>query len=192
MQRMCPLPLARAVLDSRFDPRRAVITGCDDATREARIEVERELVRSRRPVTVFRILARAHSEPICVVQWLLGWSWGVLMVVGSRRERIVVELPRGASFRHRRELGAFVRYCVRRIEKDLGPRDRWTVRITELSASGVTCTVAVHQHRGVLETTGRGPDGELAIWDGMCRLEQVLRERRSSIKSSTERAGQDA
>ena len=83
------------------------------------------------------------------------------------------------SIKHERELGAFARYCVLRIEKDLGERQRWSVEI-DLRAPGYAARVEV-QHLGlVLETRGHGHDGPLAIWDAMCRIEQELRDRRGA------------
>ena len=105
----------------------------------------------------------------------------------SRRERIVLDLHRGASPRQKRELGAFVRYCVERIERDLGPRERWAVRITRSSALGYTSSVAVHHLGFVLESSGTGSDGVLATWDAMGRVEQLLRDRRGSVHPHVDR-----
>lgn len=99
----------------------------------------------------------------------------------ARRERIVLDLDRGANPRQKRELGAFVRYCVERIERDLGPRERWAVRIAMSAALGYTSSVTVDHLGIVLESTGTGSDGVLATWDAMGRVEQLLRERRGSI-----------
>jgi hypothetical protein len=105
----------------------------------------------------------------------------------SRRERIVLDLHRGASPRQKRELGAFVRYCVERIERDLGPRERWAIRITMSSALGYSSSVAVHHLGFDLESTGTGSDGVLATWDAMGRVEQLLRDRRGAVHSYADR-----
>lgn len=98
----------------------------------------------------------------------------------SRQRRVDVRVPRNASAKQERELGAFARYCVQRIEKDLGERQHWRVDIG-LGGRGYTALVEV-QHLGlVIESRGYGHDGPLAIWDAMCRMEQELRDRRGAI-----------
>ena len=84
------------------------------------------------------------------------------------------------SIKHERELGAFARYCVQRIEKELGQRQQWSVEI-DLRAPGYAARVEVHHLGLVLETRGQGHDGPLAIWDAMCRIEQELRDRRGAV-----------
>lgn len=106
---------------------------------------------------------------------------GDLMVAGSKHERLEIELHRGASPRQKRELGAFVRYCVERIERDLGVQERWAVRITMSSATGYTSSVEVRGPGLSLESSGSGTDGVLATWDAIGRVEQLLRERRGPV-----------
>ena len=89
-------------------------------------------------------------------------------------------MPRASSPKHERELGAFVRYCVLRIEKDLGERQHWTIEI-ELGGRGYSAHVEVSHLNSILETRGYGNDGPLAIWDAMCRIEQELRDRRGAV-----------
>jgi hypothetical protein len=101
-------------------------------------------------------------------------------MVAARRDRIEVHLPNSVGTKLHRELGGFVRYCVRRIETELGERDRWNVRI-EIARPGFKAQVVLEHFGLVLETTGSGHDPTLAVWDAMCRLEQMLRERRGSI-----------
>jgi len=98
----------------------------------------------------------------------------------SKHARIDVRLPTNASPKQIRELGAFARYCVQRIEKDLGERQHWLVEIN-LGSRGYSAVVEV-QHLGlVIETRGQGQDGPLAIWDAMCRIEQELLDRRGAV-----------
>jgi hypothetical protein len=105
------------------------------------------------------------------------------MAMTSKHKRVEVRLPLTASARQERELGAFVRYCIQRIEKDLGERQVWTVDI-ELGGRGYSALVEV-QHLGlVLQTRGHGQDGPLAIWDAMCRIEQEIRDRRGAVFAS--------
>jgi len=92
------------------------------------------------------------------------------------RQRIAVRLSHHASPRQRRELGAFARYCIQRVERELGERESWVVEIAPVSASSYESRVRV----GSLEASGTGPDGALATWDAICRLEEALRERARS------------
>src|SRR5688572_11400456 len=101
----------------------------------------------------------------------------------SKSRRIDVRVPSGVSARHERELGAFARYCVQRIEKDLGERQQWYVEI-DVRRPGYAARVEVVHLGFVLETRGQGPDGPLAIWDAMCRIEQELRDRRGAVFAS--------
>ena len=95
----------------------------------------------------------------------------------ARRARVEVQLHDGAGTRQVRELGAFVRYCVSRIERELGEIDRWIVRI--IPAGGQFASlIAVRDGAGEIEATGVGLDGALAAWDALCKLEQLLREAR--------------
>ena len=99
-----------------------------------------------------------------------------MATVSSKAKRIDIRLPPSTSPKQERELGAFARYCIQRIEKDLGERQQWLVDIV-LGGRGYLALVEV-QHLGVVfETRGVGNDGALAIWDAMCRIEQELRDR---------------
>jgi hypothetical protein len=93
------------------------------------------------------------------------------------RDRIAVDLPGFATTRVQRELVAFTRYCIDRIEREVGEATAWRVRITP-SVNGLASYITVEDRRGLLEAEGRGHDGAAAIWDAMCQLEQRLRERR--------------
>lgn len=98
------------------------------------------------------------------------------MVANKAPERITIQLPEHASVKQYRELGAFARYCIQRLEKDLGSRGSWIVTITA-SQRGFASHVKVRHLGAVLEETSAGQDGALATWYAMCRLEQRLRER---------------
>jgi len=112
--------------------------------------------------------------------------------MGSVRQRnrdwIELQLHDHASARQHRELGAFVRYCVLRIERELGEPERWIVRIAP-AVGGFRSTVSIQDGGVAIETTGSGLDGALAVWDALCSLEQALREARSrrTASSSDER-----
>lgn len=108
----------------------------------------------------------------------------------DKPKRIDVRLPRSASFRQERELGAFARYCVQRIEKDLGERQQWLVEI-DINKRGYSAFVEVRHLGLVLETHGYGHDGPLAIWDAMCRIEQEIRDRRGAIFATGTKAAND-
>jgi hypothetical protein len=71
---------------------------------------------------------------------------------------------------------AFARYCVARIERDLGEVEHWSVALAP-TTGGFQARVEVHDRRGYTEASATGHDGALAIWDAMCRMEQRLRER---------------
>ena len=94
----------------------------------------------------------------------------------TRRSRIHVELPVWASTRQSRELSAFARFCVARIERELGELDRWTVSTQAEARGGFSATVVAHHHDVAHEARGGGPDATLAIWDALCNLEPELRD----------------
>lgn len=112
------------------------------------------------------------------------------MVTSNKQKRLDVRLPRSTSLKQERELGAFVRYCVQRIEKDFGERQQWLVEI-DIGARGYAALVEVQHHGLVLEARGNGHDGPLAIWDAMCRIEQEIRERRGAVFASRIKAAND-
>ena len=98
-----------------------------------------------------------------------------MAAVTGKHPRVDVRMPANTSAKQERELGAFVRYCVQRIEKELGER-QWLVEI-DLGGRGYSAFVEVQHHGVAIETRGLGQDGPLAIWDAMCRIEQELRDR---------------
>jgi hypothetical protein len=114
---------------------------------------------------------------------LAGVEEGSMETRSTKLTHVHLELLPGTSRKQERELGAFARYCVTRIERELGKRERWVVTIGLASGLGYTSRIAVHHFGIELVATGRGPDGALAIWDGMCQLEQSLRERRGAVYS---------
>ena len=95
----------------------------------------------------------------------------------ARRSRIKVELPEWSSPRQQRELTAFARYCVARLEREHGELDRWVVTTIADPDGGFATTVVAEQGTATVEARGAGQDGTLAIWDALCNLEQALRER---------------
>ena len=96
----------------------------------------------------------------------------------ARRARVDVQLYSGAGIRQYRELGAFVRYCISRIERELGEINHWSVKIVP-ARGGFTAVVALQDGGDLLEATGAGMDGPLASWEALCKLEQKLREARA-------------
>jgi hypothetical protein len=93
----------------------------------------------------------------------------------TRTSRIDVQLPRAASARQRRELTAFARYCIHRLERELGERQAWLVEIAPIDGKYAT-RIEVHDISGALEANGSGLDGALATWEAICEIEQSLRE----------------
>jgi hypothetical protein len=71
-----------------------------------------------------------------------------------------------------------VRYCVSRIERELGEIEHWSVTITPASGE-FTSLVVVKDGNDAIEATGTGLDGPLAAWEALCRLERLLREARA-------------
>lgn len=88
-------------------------------------------------------------------------------------------MPERATARQRRELGAIARYCVARIERELGAPDTWYLRVGPVDGQ-YACTVVVHDSGCAIETTSTEPDGALAIWDAICEIEQVLKDVRAT------------
>ena len=84
-----------------------------------------------------------------------------------------------ASGRERREIGAFVRYCVARIEKEFLDVERWIVTVLPDVRGGYTSHIAARHAGIVLEEHGVGRDGTLAAWYALERVEQALREQRA-------------
>jgi len=100
-----------------------------------------------------------------------------------RRDRVALRLlDRRANSRTQCELGAFARYCVARIERELGEAESWTITV-DVAKRTFKSTVLVH-HRGCdLDAVAHGFDGPLAIWDAMCQIEQRLRENRCAASA---------
>ena len=94
--------------------------------------------------------------------------------------RMRVSLPPGVSERQRRELGGFARYCVKRLEHELGSIERWMVSLVSGSQLAFASVVHVRIAGVSVEARGLGSDPVLTIWDAMCHLEQALREQRST------------
>jgi hypothetical protein len=100
------------------------------------------------------------------------------MVVRARPSpRIEVRLPAYATPKQHRELGAFARYCIQRLERELGERETWIVDVTP-SVTGHTSKVMVSDRGTNICDEGTGHDSTLAIWEAMCRVEQRLRDQR--------------
>lgn len=98
---------------------------------------------------------------------------------GGRDETVdFVLADERAGPRGRRELAAFARYCVDRIERELGDVGHWFVHVTPC-AGGFMSTIEVADDGDGVAVVATGLDGGLAIWDAMCRIEQHLRETRS-------------
>ncbi|HEX3757210.1 MAG TPA: hypothetical protein VHW23_00830 [Kofleriaceae bacterium] len=96
----------------------------------------------------------------------------------AKRARVELQLHSGAGARQYRELGAFVRYCVSRIERELGEIEHWSVTIAPAGGE-FTSAVSIKDGPDTIESTGAGMDGPLAAWEALCKLEQLLREARA-------------
>jgi hypothetical protein len=87
---------------------------------------------------------------------------------------VVLQFP-GETARRRAELGAFARYCVHRIEDELGSNDRWIVTLAPTREDGYASKVEVHAASGVVSVVASERDSALAIWDAMCQIARALR-----------------
>jgi len=94
--------------------------------------------------------------------------------------RIEFALPERATASQRRELGAIARYCVNRVEREIGAPDAWFLRLGPVDDNEYACTIVVHDKGCAIETTSTECDGALAIWDAVREVEQVLRDVRAS------------
>jgi len=91
------------------------------------------------------------------------------------RAKVDVRLSSPEERQERQEqLAAFVRYCIFRIERELGAADHWIVTILA-SPVGYEVTVAVRSSDRELERTESATDAPLATWSAMCRVEEALR-----------------
>jgi hypothetical protein len=89
---------------------------------------------------------------------------------------VELELYAQASVRQHRELGAFVRYCVARLERELQMTARWWLVKILPARGGFACDLVVQHASAVVQANGQGHDGPLAAWEALCRIEQLLRE----------------
>jgi hypothetical protein len=113
-----------------------------------------------------------------VIGTKVAWRVRVEMtMVRSKHARVDVRFGQGwATPRGKREVTAFARYCVARIERDLGAIEQWNVDVAATSG-GFQARVEARDRRWSREARAIGRDRTLAIWDAMCALEQRLRER---------------
>ena len=89
--------------------------------------------------------------------------------------RIEIEHVTTLSVRFRRELEAFVKHCVRRMERSLGALQSLRLRISTTKRHTFHCAIEA-DHRGVLvQRAGDAPDAVLATWNAICQLEEALR-----------------
>lgn len=95
----------------------------------------------------------------------------------SAPDHITVSVPTGVGTRRSRELRAFVRFCVARIERELGRQGQWTVGVA-IGAHGFTTAIEVLTRATEVRERGQAADAVLATWDAMARVEQRLREQR--------------
>jgi hypothetical protein len=92
-----------------------------------------------------------------------------------------VRFPPIVGSKHQPELAELTRCCIDRIGAEPGERARRETRgvASGISQSGFR-TQFMLAHLGgtpAARSAIRGP--ELAVWDAMCRLEQMLRQRRA-------------
>jgi hypothetical protein len=93
----------------------------------------------------------------------------------ARRSRIQVDLPGWGSPRQERELAAFARYCIARLERELGELT-WVVTTAPDPTGGFSSMVTATRSEREVFVRGVGHDATLAIWDALCNIEQTLRD----------------
>jgi len=94
--------------------------------------------------------------------------------------RVQLGLDDQASAREYRELAAFVRACIERIERDVGRADWWTVNIARDRVS-YCCDVIVQHCETVVRASSRGSDGAVAGGEAFRRLETLLHARGEQV-----------
>jgi hypothetical protein len=97
-----------------------------------------------------------------------------------RPQRLEIRLTAAITATQERELGALVRYCVLRTERDVGIRGRWSVTLEAIQPDQLTSTVVVDDDGDVIDAIATGRDAALATWDAMCSVERALRDRHLS------------
>ena len=99
-----------------------------------------------------------------------------IVIDREHRRRIDVRCVQLSTNQELRELGAFVRFCVGRIERELGIIQRWLVSIAPVPTGGYISTVTTSRGGRLVEASGTGPDVTQAAWTALGNLEQHLRE----------------
>ena len=94
----------------------------------------------------------------------------------EQKQRVDVRCVELSTNQELRELGAFVRFCVGRIERELGIIQRWLVSIAPMPTGGYVSTVTTSRGGRLVEASGTGPDVTQAAWIALGLLEHHLRE----------------
>jgi hypothetical protein len=101
------------------------------------------------------------------------------------KRRVDVRLTSAASEDELRELGAFVRFCVGRIERELGIIERWLVSIAPARDGCFVSTVTTTRGDRLVEASGTARDGTLAAWIALGNISHHLRELGTQVRVTT-------
>ena len=80
-----------------------------------------------------------------------------------------------AGSREYEELREFARFCIERIEQDVGRATWWTMK-TALAGVCFSCEVVVEHGGRILRVEGNGFDAAVAGRDAFCKIETMLRD----------------
>ena len=108
-----------------------------------------------------------------------------LTIAREPKRRVDVRLTSASDPSELRELGAFVRFCIGRIERELGIIERWLVSVTPASAGGYISTVTTTRGDRLVEASGAGRDTTLAAWIALGHIAHHLRELGTQVRVST-------
>ena len=101
--------------------------------------------------------------------------------------RVELSLHDHATARQHRELGAFARYCIARIERDAEVANWWRVKVVPATA-GFHCDVIMEYWGVVMASAGDGLDGALSVWEALCKMEHLLHDK-VAAQTETVRVG---
>ena len=103
------------------------------------------------------------------------------------RRRVAVQLPPAVGSKNQNE--SALRACAAGVVAEPGPGERatWDIPIG-CYQSGLRTQIVLEHLGQTLATRGAENDSELAVWDAMCRLEKMLRERRVAVAADGRRS----
>jgi ribosome-associated translation inhibitor RaiA len=91
------------------------------------------------------------------------------------RPHIELRLHEAATVHQYRELGAFVRECIDRLERTFGQARWWTIKI-DLHRVCYSCELTAELDHSLVQASGTGFDGAIAGWEAFRKIEGSLRK----------------